>query len=48
MQSKHEPVIFAVPGHGKAAIEAFGAFLAEHGGHLGNVVEVVCDMSRPS
>lgn len=46
MQRPQESVIFAVPGHGKAAIEAFGAFLAEHGGAPNNVVEVVCDMSQ--
>lgn len=46
MQRKQEPVIFAVPGHGKDAIKAFGAFLAAHGGDTDNVVEVVCDMSQ--
>lgn len=46
MQRRHDPVIFAVPGHGKAAIVVFGAFLAEHGGAPDNVVEVVCDMSH--
>ncbi|WP_240036574.1 transposase [Halomonas urmiana] len=30
MQRQQEPVIFAVPGHGKATIAAFSAFLAEH------------------
>lgn len=46
MQRKQEPVIFAVPGHGKATIAAFSAFLATHGGDPDNVVEVVCDMSQ--
>lgn len=46
MQRKQEPVIFAVPGHGKDAIMAFSAFLAAHGGDPDNVVEVVCDMSQ--
>jgi len=46
MQRKQEPVIFAVPGHGKDAITAFSAFLAAHGGDPDNVVEVVCDMSQ--
>ena len=46
MQRKREPVIFAVPGHGKEAIEAFSAFLAAYGGDPDNVVEVVCDMSK--
>ncbi len=46
MQRKQEPVIFAVPGHGKDAIKAFSAFLSAHGGDPDNVVEVVCDMSQ--
>ncbi len=46
MQRKQEPVIFAVPGHGKDAIKAFSAFLAAHDGDPDNVVEVVCDMSQ--
>lgn len=46
MQRKQEPVIFAIPGHDKAAIKAFSVFLAKHGGDQGNVVEVVCDMSQ--
>jgi len=46
MQRKQAPVIFAVPGHGKAAIEAFSPFLAEHGGDPDNIVEVVCDMPQ--
>jgi len=46
MQRQQEPVIFAVPGHGKAAITAFSGFLADHGGNPDNVVEVVCDMSQ--
>lgn len=46
MQRKQEPVIFAVPGHGKEAIESFSAFLAAHGGDPDNVIEVVCDMSH--
>ncbi len=41
MQRQQEPVIFAVPGHDKAAIAAFSAFLAEDGGDPDNVVEVV-------
>ncbi|MBB3233116.1 transposase [Halomonas stenophila] len=46
MQRQQEPVLFAVPGHGKAAIKAFSAFLVEHGGDPDNVIEVVCDMSQ--
>ncbi|MGQ7249206.1 transposase [Halomonas sp. V046] len=45
MQRKQEPVIFAVPGHGKDAIKAFSAFLAVHGGDSDNIVELVCDIS---
>ena len=48
MQHQQEPRIFAVPGHGQASIKAFSVFLAEHGGNPDNVVEVVCDMFRPS
>ena len=46
MQRKQDPVVFAVPGHGKDVIKAFSAFLAAHGGDPENVVEVVCDMSQ--
>ncbi|MDW7749115.1 transposase, partial [Halomonas sp.] len=46
MRRKQEPVIFAVPGHGKDTIKAFSAFLAAHGGDPDNVIEVVCDMSQ--
>lgn len=46
MQRKQNPVIFAVPGHGKGSIKAFSAFLATHGGDPDNVIEVVCDMSQ--
>ncbi|MGM1054227.1 MAG: transposase, partial [Pseudomonadota bacterium] len=46
MHRKHQPVIFAIPGHGKDTIKAFSAFLAKHGGDPDNVVEVVCDMSQ--
>lgn len=46
MQRKKEPVLFAVPGRGKATIKAFSDFLAKHGGNPDNVVEVVCDMSQ--
>jgi transposase len=46
MQRQQEPMICAVPGHGKDSIKAYSAFLAENCGDLGNVVEVVCDMSQ--
>src|SRR5690606_31612929 len=42
MQRKHEPVIFAVNGHGKGAVQAFGKFLSQQSGRPENVVEVVC------
>jgi len=41
-----EPVVFATPGKGKETVAQFKAFLEEHGGKTGNVVEVVCDMSK--
>ncbi|WP_284047841.1 hypothetical protein [Halomonas gemina] len=37
MQRKQEPVIFAVPGYGKATITAFSSFLAEHDGNPDNL-----------
>ncbi|SHM00381.1 ISL3 family transposase [Vreelandella subglaciescola] len=45
MQRKTEPVVFAVPGRGKATVEAFSEFLAAHQGDPQTVQEVVCDMS---
>ncbi|QFU01479.1 hypothetical protein FIU83_07480 [Halomonas sp. THAF5a] len=44
--SSQEPVHFAVPGYGKAAITIFSAFLAEHAGEPDNEIEVVCDVSQ--
>lgn len=41
-----KPVIFAIPGRGKACLKAFKAHLREHGGHSEKVAEVVCDMSN--
>lgn len=46
VQLKHEPVIFAMPGHGKVTLQAFSAFMAEQGGHPDNIAEVVCDISK--
>jgi transposase len=40
-----KPVVFVTPGHGKDTVARFRAFLAEHGGSPGRIVEVVCDMS---
>ena len=38
-------MVFATPGKGKATLAAFKAFLEQHGGKPGRIVEVVCDMS---
>jgi len=46
MQRADTPVIFAVPGKGKATIEAFSQFLTEHNGQSNQIAEVVCDMSK--
>ena len=40
-----KPVVFVTPGRGKDTVVRFSAFLAEHGGSPGRIVEVVCDMS---
>jgi len=45
LDTKQKPVIFATPGKGKACLVRFKAFLAEHGGKTGRIVEVACDMS---
>ncbi len=45
MQRKTEPVVFAVPGRGKATVEVFSEFLTAHQGDPQAVQEVVCDMS---
>ena len=42
----NEPVVFATPGKGKETVTRFKEFLEEHGGKTGNIVEVVCDMSK--
>lgn len=46
MERSEKPVVFATPGKGKETIRSFKAFLEAHGGEAGNVLEVVCDMSR--
>lgn len=46
LERSTKPVIFATPGKGKQTVQAFCAFLREHGGRPENIVEVVCDMSR--
>ena len=38
-------VLFVTPGHGKATLRAFAAFLCEHKGQPEQILEVVCDMS---
>ena len=45
MNREHRPVVFAVPGKGKACLKAFAVFLKAHGGNVDTVAEVVCDMS---
>ncbi|WP_221913915.1 ISL3 family transposase, partial [Thiorhodospira sibirica] len=45
MARSKEPVLFAVPGKGKATLEPFSTFLKDHGGDTQHIVEVVCDMS---
>jgi len=46
MDKADKPVIFAVPGRGKATVKAFSGFLKQHKGQPEQVVEVVCDMSK--
>ena len=46
MDRSDRPVVFATPGKGKQTVKDFRAFLEEHGGQAGNVLEVVCDMSQ--
>ncbi len=45
LDAKQKPVVFVTPGKGKATVAAFKAFLRQHGGKPGHIVEVVCDMS---
>ena len=45
MQRSRSPVLFVTPGHGKATLKAFAAFLRTHRGNPENILEVVCDMS---
>ncbi len=45
LDAKQKPVVFVTPGKGKATVAAFKAFLEQHGGKSGHIVEVVCDMS---
>ena len=46
LDAKQKPVVFVTPGKGKQTVAAFNAFLGQHGGKPGRIVEVVCDMSR--
>ena len=46
MDRSDKPVVFATPRKGKETIKLFKAFLEEHQGQAGNILEVVCDMSR--
>jgi transposase len=45
MARRDKPVLFVAPGHGKATVKAFAAFLKTHKGHPDRILEVVCDMS---
>ena len=45
MERRDKPVLFVTPGHGKATVKAFAAFLKTHKGHPERILEVVCDMS---
>lgn len=45
MERRQSPVLFVTPGHGKATVKAFAAFLRTHKGRPENILEVVCDMS---
>lgn len=45
MEHREKPVLFVTPGHGKATLKAFRAFLQTHNGHPEHILEVVCDMS---
>jgi transposase len=45
MDRRGKPVIFVVPGKGKACVAAFREFLLGHGGEPTRVAEFVCDMS---
>lgn len=45
MQCRDKPVLFVTPGHGKATLKAFAAFMRNHKGQPEQVLEVVCDMS---
>ena len=45
MERSRSPVLFVAPGHGKATLKAFEAFLRTHRGKPENILEVVCDMS---
>jgi transposase len=45
MDRRDKPVIFVIPGKGKACVAAFRAFMLAHGGEPTRVAEVVCDMS---
>ncbi len=45
LDAKQKPVVFVTPGKGKETVAAFKAFLEQHGGKPGRIVEVVCDMS---
>ena len=45
LDRKDKPVVFVTPGRGKDTVTRFKAFMMDHGGQPGRVVELVCDMS---
>ena len=45
MARRDKPVLFVTPGHGKATLQQFAAFLRTHNGQPEQILEVVCDMS---
>ncbi len=45
LDRKDKPVVFVTPGRGKDTVTRFKAFMMDHGGQPGRVVDLVCDMS---
>lgn len=45
MERREKPVLFVMPGNGKATLKAFRSFLQDQKGHSEHNLEVFCDMS---
>jgi len=45
MARRKRPMLFVTPGRSKDTLRQFAAFLSEHGGEPGQILEVVCDIS---